>query len=153
MMTEEEKEARKQVKREMRACRTKVRELLEGSKDKAVPTDDLDKIMWPHFRRVYDLRDAMLAEFRDFKQDILGGITDANGKRTAFTDTTTGVCYLTNKTRLTDGLDNISKRQEHNGNKELENASRTRKYSDDIKSGNVPTQTVLVSDAAKGATA
>ena len=54
---------------------------------------------------------------------------------------------------MTDGLDNISKRQEHNGNKELENASRTRKYSDDIKSGNVPTQTVLVSDAAKGATA
>ena len=36
---------------------------------------------------------------------------------------------------------------------ELKDASRTRKYSDDIKSGNVPTQTVLVSDAAKGATA
>ena len=151
-MTEEEKEIRKQVKREMRDCRTKVKELLEGSKDKAIPTENLDSIMWPHFKRVYILHNALRAEFRDFKQAILGGITDANGKRAAFTDTITGMCYLTNKTRLTDGLDNISKRQEHNGNMEIENANRTKKYSDDIKSGNRPVQTELaVGDVKEGA--
>lgn len=139
----EKREIQNRINREMKECRKKVLNRLENEKTKAVPTPEINKIIKPYFDRQHTWRDAINAEFGDYKQKILKEIKDANGSRIAFTDVNTDMCYLTNKTPLTEGLDNISARQEYNGLKELDNAKLTKGYSDKVKSGELIEETSL----------